>query len=57
MKHTVAMASGAMIYKPSFIKTGSGIQTFVWGGGGIHGHTYSMVVSYANFNFFSKQGK
>jgi hypothetical protein len=26
MKHTVEMSSGAMIYIPSFIKIGSGIQ-------------------------------
>jgi hypothetical protein len=29
MKYATEMASGAMIYKPSFIKTGSGIQKFV----------------------------
>jgi hypothetical protein len=29
MKYAVQMGSGAMIYKPSFIKTGSGIQTLL----------------------------
>jgi hypothetical protein len=31
------MGSGAMIYVPSFIKTGSGIQNLI---GGIHRHTH-----------------
>jgi hypothetical protein len=31
MKYSVEMGSGAMIYIPSFIKFGSGIQTFVRG--------------------------
>jgi hypothetical protein len=29
MKYTVMMGSGAMIYIPSFIKTGSGIQKLI----------------------------
>jgi hypothetical protein len=34
MKYAVEMGSGAMIYIPSFIKTGSGIQKLIgWGGG------------------------
>jgi hypothetical protein len=32
------MVSGAMIYKPSFIKTGSGIKTCL---GGAYTHTYT----------------
>jgi hypothetical protein len=35
MKYAVHMGSGAMIYIPSFIKIGSGIQKLI-GGGGIH---------------------
>jgi hypothetical protein len=31
MKYTVGMGSGAMIYIPSFIKTGSGIQKLIKG--------------------------
>jgi hypothetical protein len=31
MKHAVEMGSGAMIYIPSFIKTGLGIQKFIGG--------------------------
>jgi hypothetical protein len=33
MKYAVEMGSSAMIYRPSFIKTGSGIQKVI---GGIH---------------------
>jgi hypothetical protein len=36
MKYTVEMGSGVMIYVPSFIKIGSGIQKLI---GGIHRHT------------------
>jgi hypothetical protein len=32
MKYAVEMASGAMIYIPSFIKIGSGIQNLIRGG-------------------------
>jgi hypothetical protein len=32
MKYAVEMGSGAMIYIPNFIKTGSGIQTLIGGG-------------------------
>jgi hypothetical protein len=31
MKYAVEMGSGVMIYIPSFIKTGSGIQTLILG--------------------------
>jgi hypothetical protein len=34
MKYVVEMGSGAMIYIPSLIKTGSGIQKLMGGGGG-----------------------
>jgi hypothetical protein len=36
MKYVVEMGSGVIIYIPSFIKIGSGIQKLV---GGIHSHT------------------
>jgi hypothetical protein len=42
MKQAVEMGSGVMIYIPSFIKTGSGIQKLL---GGIHIHTDSMVIA------------
>jgi hypothetical protein len=42
MKYAVEMGSGAIIYIPSFIKIGSGIQKLI---GGIHGHTDCMVIS------------
>jgi hypothetical protein len=35
MKYAVEMGSGAMIYVPSFIKIGSGVQRFI---GGTHRH-------------------
>jgi hypothetical protein len=33
MKYTIHMSSDAMIYIPSFIKNGSGIQKLIGGGG------------------------
>jgi hypothetical protein len=42
MKYAVEMGSGAMIYIPSFITIGSGVQKLM---GGIHRHTDSMVIS------------
>jgi hypothetical protein len=42
MKYAVEMRSGAMIYIPSFIKIGSGIQKLK---GGIHRHTDRMEIS------------
>jgi hypothetical protein len=41
MKYAIEMGSGVMIYIPSFIKIGSGIQKLM---GGIHRHTDSMVI-------------
>jgi hypothetical protein len=35
MKYVVELGSGAMIYAPNFIKTGSGIQKFIGRGGHI----------------------
>jgi hypothetical protein len=51
MKYAVEMCSGAMIYIPSFIKTGFGIQRWNWGVGK---HTYSTVIKRAYINFFKK---
>jgi hypothetical protein len=48
MKYTVEMGSDAMIYIPSFIKIGPGIQKFI---GGIYRHTDSMEIAYATFIF------
>jgi hypothetical protein len=42
MKYGVKMGSVAIIYIPSFIKTGSGIQKLV---GGIHRHTDKMEIA------------
>jgi hypothetical protein len=42
MKYTVEMGADAMIYIPSFINIGSGIQKLM---GGIHRHTDSKMIS------------
>jgi hypothetical protein len=42
MKYAVEMGSGAMIYIPSFIKIGSGVQELI---GGILRHTDIMAIS------------
>jgi hypothetical protein len=42
MKYAVAMGSGAVIYIPSSIKTGSGSEKLI---SGIHRHTDSRVIS------------
>jgi hypothetical protein len=46
---TDEISSGAMIYIPSFMRIGSGIQKLIEG---IHRHTDSMVIAYAYFYFF-----
>jgi hypothetical protein len=46
------MDSGAMIYIPSFIKTGSGIQKLIRGGGGIQRKPKTMEIAQAYFRFF-----
>jgi hypothetical protein len=48
MKYVVHMSSNAMIYIPSFIKTGSGIQKLIWRAGdslthGQHGNHVSLL--------------
>jgi hypothetical protein len=42
MKYAVEMGSGTMIYIPSFIKIGSGIQKLIRG---IHRYRDSMMIS------------
>jgi hypothetical protein len=42
MKYAVEMGSGALIYIPSFIEAGSGIQTLLEG---IDRHTESMKIA------------
>jgi hypothetical protein len=42
MKYAAEMSSGIMIFIPSFMKIGSGIQKLR---GGIQRHTESMVIS------------
>jgi hypothetical protein len=48
MKYTVEMGSSAMIYIPSFIKTGSAIQKLRGGIHKQHGDSISLIL------FFSK---
>jgi hypothetical protein len=43
MKYAAEMGSGAMIYIPSFITIGSGIQKFI--GRGVHRHTDRMEIA------------
>jgi hypothetical protein len=50
MKYTVEMGSGAMIYKPSFIKTGSCIQKLIWD---VH---IQLHTSHKPTIIFSRQG-
>jgi hypothetical protein len=45
MEYSVETGSDVMIYIPSFIKIGSGIQKLMGGGGGIRRHSDSMVIS------------
>jgi hypothetical protein len=51
MQCAVEMGSGVMIYIPSFIKTGSGIQKLIWG------YTDSMVIPQAYFYFLNKENR
>jgi hypothetical protein len=44
VKYAVEMSSGPMIYIPRFIKTGSGIQKLI-GGGGLHRHTDRVEIA------------
>jgi hypothetical protein len=44
MKYVVEIGPGAMIYIPSFIQIGSGIQKLIEGKG-IHRHTDSIVIT------------
>jgi hypothetical protein len=47
MKYAVEMGSGAMIYIPSYMKTGSGIQNLLAGD-----IRTTQMISQAYFNFF-----
>jgi hypothetical protein len=43
MKYAVLLSSGAMIYIPSFIKNGSGIQKLIGGRAFTHTHTHTHI--------------
>jgi hypothetical protein len=55
MKYAVEMGSGAVIYVPSFIKIGSGVQKSIRG---IHRHTHGqqrdLISPLYFYLFFSK---
>jgi hypothetical protein len=46
------MGSGAVIYVPSFIKIGSGVQMLM--GGGIHTHTHGQQRDLISLLYFFK---
>jgi hypothetical protein len=48
MKYAFEMGSGAMIYIPSFIKTGSAIQKFIWGTHRQHDDSISLLLFFQN---------
>jgi hypothetical protein len=48
MNNAVQIGSGAMMYIPSFVKIGSGIQKSMLG---IHRHTDRKELAHAYFNF------
>jgi hypothetical protein len=52
MKDAVEMASGAMMYIPSFVKIGSGIQRLIGGGDSQthrqHGDLISLILCFQN---------
>jgi hypothetical protein len=52
--HRSEMGSGVMIYIPSFIKIGSGIQKLV--GEGIHRHNRELIFSFQNKESRLKMG-
>jgi hypothetical protein len=51
MKYAVGTGSGAVIYIPSFIKTGSGIQKLMKGNTQTHSQ-YDDLISVLKFLFF-----
>jgi hypothetical protein len=51
MKYAVQMDSGAMIYTPSFIMTGSDIQKLIWGDTQTH-RKQGDRISLLSFFFF-----
>jgi hypothetical protein len=55
MKYSVEMGSSTMIYIPSFIKIGSGIQKLIWGNARAHTQ-HSDLISLLLF-FQNKESK
>jgi hypothetical protein len=55
MKYGVEMSSGVMMYIPSFIKIGSGIQKFM-GGGDTQAHNNVNSSTYFHFFKIRKMG-
>jgi hypothetical protein len=48
MKYDIEMGSGAMVYIPSFIKTGSGTEKLVAGAHRRHGDRIRLLLFYQN---------
>jgi hypothetical protein len=56
MKYAVEMSSGAMVYVPSFIKIGSGIQKFVRRDSLVH-RQHGDLISLLLFLFQNKESR
>jgi hypothetical protein len=55
MKHAVEMGSGAVIYIPSLIKIGSGIQKLIEGMHRQHGDIISLLLLFlVHFPYFER---
>jgi hypothetical protein len=60
VNYAVEMGSGAMIYIPSFIKIGSGIQELIGGGKGVHIYVDTQATWKSHtttFFFFNKESR
>jgi hypothetical protein len=53
MNYATKMGSGASIYTPSFIKTGSAIQKLIGGGGYPYRHKETHIGTYAECKVIS----
>jgi hypothetical protein len=51
------MGSGAVIYVPSFIKIGSGVQKLIGGGGGIHRERHGQQRDLVSLFFQNKESR
>jgi hypothetical protein len=56
MKYAVQVGLDAMIYIPSFIKFGSGIQKLLWGGGDTQTHRQGRTSHKPTLGRYAKNG-